>query len=125
MVEERYVDRSDESEARRAVVGGWASAASRPTPWPRIGPCWPTWPSATVSGAKRGKPRMSMPSDCAANARARLALNLLAADYGLAEFGAVELTPTENRRAVGRWRLLRRQLQATPEEPEEELKNRL
>jgi hypothetical protein len=44
-----------------------------------------------------------------------LPLNLLAADYALAEFGGVDLTPTENRRAVNRWRSLRRRLQAVPE----------
>ena len=48
-----------------------------------------------------------------------LPLNLLAADYALAEFGAVELSQTENRRAVGRWRTLRRRLQATDESVEE------
>ncbi len=41
------------------------------------------------------------------SARAGLALDLLAADYELARFGAVALTPAENRRAIGRWRRLR------------------
>jgi hypothetical protein len=39
--------------------------------------------------------------------RGGLALDLLAADYGLARFAGRELTPAEHRRAIGRWRLLR------------------
>jgi hypothetical protein len=50
-----------------------------------------------------------------------LPLNLLAADYALSEFGAVELSPTENRRAVGRWRTLRRQLQASDQSSDDVL----
>jgi hypothetical protein len=41
---------------------------------------------------------------------AGLALDLLAADYALARFGGVPLSPAEDRRAVERWRLLRRSL---------------
>ncbi|HET9457181.1 MAG TPA: DUF4129 domain-containing protein, partial [Candidatus Limnocylindrales bacterium] len=39
-----------------------------------------------------------------------LALDLLAADYALARFGGVRLSPREERRAVGRWLRLRRTL---------------
>jgi hypothetical protein len=39
--------------------------------------------------------------------RRELGLDLLAADYALARFGEVALTPAENRRAVARWRTLR------------------
>jgi uncharacterized protein DUF4129 len=46
--------------------------------------------------------------------RADLSLELLAADYALARFGGVRLTPAEDRRAVGRWRRLRRSLGSTP-----------
>ena len=41
---------------------------------------------------------------------AGLSLDLLAADYALARFGDVPLTERENRRAIARWRGLRRQL---------------
>lgn len=41
-----------------------------------------------------------------------LPLDLLAADYALARFGGVALSATENRRAVERWRSLRRELRA-------------
>ena len=41
-----------------------------------------------------------------------LALDLLAADYGLARFGAVELTPQEHRRGLARAKALRRRLTA-------------
>lgn len=41
---------------------------------------------------------------------AGLSLELLAADYALARFGGVRLTERENRRAVARWRDIRRQL---------------
>ena len=39
-----------------------------------------------------------------------LSLELLAADYALARFGGVTLSDTEDRRALGRWRVLRRKL---------------
>jgi len=41
---------------------------------------------------------------------AGLSLDLLAADYALARFGDLALTEREHRRAVDRWRGLRRQL---------------
>jgi hypothetical protein len=54
------------------------------------------------------------PAEHAARLRAEghgaLALDLLAADYGLARFGERDLTPSEHRRAVGRARTLRRRL---------------
>jgi hypothetical protein len=42
-----------------------------------------------------------------------LSLELLAADYGLARFGAVELTPREHRRALARAAALRRRLSSS------------
>jgi hypothetical protein len=55
---------------------------------------------------------------------AGLSLELLAADYALARFGDVPLTERENRRAIGRWRGLRRQLSrvsVSPPDPASEL----
>jgi hypothetical protein len=46
-----------------------------------------------------------------------LGLDLLAADYGLAEFGGVALSAAETRRAIGRWRSLRRRLGRGQEHP--------
>ncbi|HEX5013962.1 MAG TPA: DUF4129 domain-containing protein [Candidatus Limnocylindrales bacterium] len=43
---------------------------------------------------------------------ADLSLDLLAADYALARFGGVDLSPAEERRALERWRRLRRSLGA-------------
>jgi hypothetical protein len=45
-----------------------------------------------------------------ADGRAALSLDLLAADYALARYGGVGLPPREDRRAVLRWRVLRRRL---------------
>lgn len=42
--------------------------------------------------------------------RGDLRLNLLAADYALARYADFELPPREDRRAIGRWRVLRRAL---------------
>jgi len=39
-----------------------------------------------------------------------LSLDLLAADYALARYGGIELAPREHRRAIARWRDLRRRL---------------
>jgi hypothetical protein len=47
-----------------------------------------------------------------ASGAADLSLDLLAADYALARFGGVELTPAEDRRGLERWRRLRRTLGA-------------
>ena len=46
--------------------------------------------------------------------RSGLSLDLLAADYALARYGGVQLSADEDRRAVGRWRLLRRRLALRP-----------
>ncbi len=43
-----------------------------------------------------------------------IGLELLAADYGLAEYGRRTISPAETRRAIGRWRLLRRLLRIRP-----------
>jgi hypothetical protein len=45
-----------------------------------------------------------------AGRRSELALDLLAADYALARYGGASLPEREDRRAVGRWRILRRRL---------------
>ncbi len=56
------------------------------------------------------------PAAHAARLRARgaadLSLDFLAADYALARFGGVALSPAEDRRALDRWRRLRRSLGA-------------
>jgi hypothetical protein len=46
--------------------------------------------------------------------RAGLSLDLLAADYALARYGGVTLAAREDRRAVGRWRALRRRITIRP-----------
>ena len=57
------------------------------------------------------------PSEHAARLRragtGELSLDLLAADYGLARFGEVDLTPREHRRALARAKALRRRLTAS------------
>ncbi|HET7029050.1 MAG TPA: DUF4129 domain-containing protein [Candidatus Limnocylindrales bacterium] len=49
-----------------------------------------------------------------ASDRSGLSLELLAADYGLARYGGVTLTDREDRRAISRWRTLRRSLRHAP-----------
>lgn len=46
--------------------------------------------------------------------RSDLALHLLAADYALARYGGVALPEREDRRAVKRWRMLRRRITSPP-----------
>jgi hypothetical protein len=48
------------------------------------------------------------------NGRSGLSLDLLAADYALARYGGVELPAREDRRAVARWRDLRRRIAIRP-----------
>ena len=119
VVEERYVDRSDELDNGQRR---------------RRRPMFARQPSDAVSAYRalladladrNGVRRQAWetPHEHAERLRRErqgaLPLNLLAADYALAEFGAVELSQTENRRAVGRWRTLRKRLQATDESVEE------
>ena len=49
-----------------------------------------------------------------ASGRSGLSLDLLAADYALARYGDVELAAREDRRAVARWRVLRRRIPVRP-----------
>jgi hypothetical protein len=53
-----------------------------------------------------------------AEGRAALSLDLLAADYALARYGGVDLPAREDRRAILRWRLLRRRLPRPQPDPE-------
>jgi len=46
--------------------------------------------------------------------RSGLSLDLLAADYALARYGGLDLPEREDRRAVARWRVLRRRIAARP-----------
>jgi hypothetical protein len=64
------------------------------------------------------------PTEHAARIRAggpELSLDLLAADYGLARYGGIALTATEERRAVDRWRALRKRLAIRVAPPTEEV----
>jgi hypothetical protein len=64
------------------------------------------------------------PTEHAARIRAggpELSLDLLAADYGLARYGGLALTAAEHRRAVERWRELRKRLAARVAPPTEEV----
>ncbi len=49
-----------------------------------------------------------------AGGRSELRLDLLAADYALVRYGGVDLPPREDRRAIARWRVLRRRLTRQP-----------
>src|SRR4030095_5078528 len=124
VVEERYVDRSEESEARpqrrrRLVCGG--------TPADAVA----AYRALLADLAERNGVRREAwetPHEHAERLRqARLgglALDPPSPASGLPGLGGGELPPAENRRAVSRWRLLRRRLQALPES-EEELSNTL
>jgi hypothetical protein len=115
VVEERYVDRSEEPTApararrRRGFRGQPADAV---TAYRAL-----LMDISERYGVKREK--SETPREHAERLRvdsnAGLPLNLLAADYALASFGEVRLTAAENKRAVSRWRLLRRRLEAQPE----------
>lgn len=117
-VEERYVDRTADTNPR----------PSRPRRLPFY-----RQPADAVSAyraliadlaERRGVRREASetPREHAARLRADegsgLALDLLAADYALASFGDVHLSAGENRRAVRRWRLLRRSLKPSAEPDE-------
>ena len=67
-----------------------------------------------ASRAPLGRTPGETPAEHAARLRragtGALSLDLLAADYALARFAGVRLTTAEDRRAIGRWRTLRRRL---------------
>lgn len=52
-----------------------------------------------------------------ADGRSDLSLDLLAADYALARYGGIDLNGREDRRAVDRWRRLRRSLAVSRKDP--------
>lgn len=118
-IEERYVDRSDETEARprrsfRLPFGRQPADAVS------------AYRALVADLADRHGVRREdweTPHEHASRLRHEtgggLPLDLLAADYALATFGGARLSVAENKRAVGRWRLLRRRLQAQPEDLEE------
>jgi len=121
VIEERYVDRSEESEGkarRRRRLGLGRQPTDAVTAYRAL-----IADLADRHGVRREA--WETPHEHAERLRRErqgaLPLNLLAADYALAEFGAVELSPSENRRAIGRWRTLRRQLQATADPSDEAL----
>ena len=121
VIEERYVDRSEEAEVRprrRRRLGFGRQPADAVAAYRAL-----LTDLADRNGVRRET--WETPHEHAQRLRAErqgaLPLNLLAADYALAQFGEVDLTPAENRRAVTRWRMLRRRLQAVPEPSEAEL----
>jgi hypothetical protein len=120
-IEERYVDHSDEADQR--TRRGFRLPFGRP-PADAVG----AYRALVADLADRHGVRRETwetPREHAARLRtepgAGLPLDLLAADYALATFGGVTLSAEENRRALGRWRLLRGRLQAKPEPLAEEL----
>lgn len=110
-VETRVIDRGD-SEARRPArrrrrFGGRPDPVDAVSAYRAI--------DAALRGTAHGRFPGETPAEHARRLRERgavpgLALDLLAADYALARFGGVPLSPREDRRAVGRWRRLRRTL---------------
>jgi hypothetical protein len=112
--EVRQIDRGDETEAARprrwrfgrGIGGG-------PEPVDAVGAYLRLLADIDRRPAVRREP-YETPAAHAARLRAAggadLSLDLLAADYALARFGGVELSAPEQRRAVGRWRRLRRSL---------------
>jgi hypothetical protein len=115
--EERYIDRPT-TAARQRRRRGWLQ---------RLG--WRRPPQDAVAAyrmlieeleprevVRRGS--SETPREHAARLREQeiggLSLELLAADYGLVAYGGEALTDREQRRAIARWRALRRSLRAPP-----------
>ena len=104
---------------RRLGAGAGRPATTRPVPAPARGTTMRSPPTGRCSqtssrtrscAASRVRPRPSTLRDSAVAGSGGLALDLLAADYGLARFGGVTLSAREERRALARASTLRRQL---------------
>jgi hypothetical protein len=106
--EERMIDRSERSAPRRRH-----RVRRRATPTNAVGAYIELVSDLTDRPSFRREPAET-PAEHAHRLRVAgqsgLSLELLAADYALARFGGVVLSPVEDRRAVGRWRQLRRRL---------------
>ena len=98
-------------------VAAGAGSVAVPRPSTRSPPTATCSRTSTVARPWRGNRARRPPSTRGGLRRAGmsgLALDFLAADYGLARFGGVALTPAEHRRAVARFAGLRRRLMAVP-----------
>lgn len=116
-LEERFIDRRPAAPRRRG--GGWFRNRRQPADGAAA------YLALLAEIADREGVRRDpseTPREHAARLRrdrlAGLQLELLAADYTLASFGGIRLSDRENRRAVTRWRSLRRALR--PVEPPDE-----
>lgn len=114
--EERFIDRGEVVPPARRKQR-WVSFRGAPED------ALAAYQSLLADLAERGGVRRAAsetPHEHAARLRregsASLSLELLAADYALAGYGGVTLSAAENRRAVRRWRSLRRTLRARAED---------
>jgi len=110
--ETRVIDRGD-SMARPPVRRRRGPFGRRPDPGDAVTAYRAI--DATLRGTEHGRHAGETPAEHARRLRDRgavpgLALDLLAADYALVRFGGVTLSAREQRRAVERWRRLRRAL---------------
>lgn len=108
VLEERMIDRSEWSAAPRKH-----RLRRRATPTDAVGAYVELVSDLADRPSLRREPAET-PAEHARRLRVAgqsgLSLDLLAADYALARFGGVVLSSVEDRRAVGRWRKLRRRL---------------
>lgn len=116
--EVREIDRGDESASVRPSRWGFGRRlGATPEPRDAVGAYLRLLADIDRRPSVRRDPSET-PAAHAARLRsaggADLSLDLLAADYALARFGGVELSEPEGRRAVGRWRRLRRSLGSNP-----------
>jgi hypothetical protein len=88
----------------RRRTPSWSSPDGALAAYPRLLQEWASHPE--VARAPDESPAAHA-ARLRASRHGSLALDLLAADYQLARFGEVQLTASEDRRAVARWRLLR------------------
>jgi hypothetical protein len=119
--EVREIDRGDETEAGRPRWRFGRRPRGAPEPRDAVGAYLRLLGDIERRAGVRRNPAES-PTAHAARlrdaGRADLGLDLLAADYALARFGGVSLSAAEDRRAIGRWRRLRRTLGTTGQPPE-------
>jgi hypothetical protein len=110
VVETRTIDRGDGRLVPRPRAG---RRQRRPTPVDAV-TAYVALDEELARRGDLGRQPAETPAEHAhrlrADGRRELGLDLLAADYALARYAGVELSPVENRRAIGRWRTLRLRL---------------
>ena len=110
--EERSFRLPDHPFARRRRATRGPAPRKRQTPNDAVGAYLAALDDVAALVPQHARAQSETPRAHAGRVRLGLELDALQADYGLARYGGRSLTDAEQRRAIGRWRRLRRRLRS-------------